>query len=52
MLGLMDPAAALHHRWAGVVEGADIIAGLVCDHQRLEMESDGAEQLFGRYPGS
>ena len=52
MLGLMDPVAALHHRWAGVVEGADIIAGLVRDHQRLEMESDGAEQLFGRYPGS
>ncbi|WP_431298472.1 ADP-ribosylglycohydrolase family protein [Tabrizicola sp. BL-A-41-H6] len=58
MLGLIDPAAALGHRWAGSIEGADIIAGLVRDHLRLEHETDAseqladaAEQLADAYPG-
>lgn len=51
MLGLVDPAAALHHRWAAVIEGADIMSRLVRDFLRLEHESDGAEQLIDTYPG-
>lgn len=51
MKGLIDPAAALNHRWAAVIEGADIISGLVRDYLRLEHESDGAEQLAQAYPG-
>lgn len=52
MFGLIDPAAALHHRWAPVIEGANIISGLVRDYLRLEHGSDGAEWLAGAYPGS
>ncbi len=51
MIGLIDPAAALNHRWASVIEGADIMSGLVRDFLRLEHESDGAEQLADAYPG-
>ncbi|MCC5986518.1 MAG: ADP-ribosylglycohydrolase family protein [Pararhodobacter sp.] len=51
MLGLIDPAAALRHRWAGIVEGADIMTRLARDFLRLEHEGDGAEQLAYVYPG-
>lgn len=49
MMGLINPEA-LHHRWAAVIEGADIISGLVRDYLRLE--HDGAEQLAPAYPGT
>lgn len=52
MLGLMYPAAALRHRWAGSIECADIISRLVRDYVRLKHESDGAEQLAESYPGT
>jgi ADP-ribosyl-[dinitrogen reductase] hydrolase len=52
MMGLIDPLAALQHRWAPVIEGADIIARLVRDYVSLEHENDGAELLFSRYPGA
>lgn len=53
MLGLIYPAAALHHRWGVLIEGADIMAGLVRDYLRLEheREDDGAQQLAPAYPG-
>jgi ADP-ribosyl-[dinitrogen reductase] hydrolase len=51
MMGLIDPLAALKHRWAPVIEGADVITRLVRDHLRLEHEHDGAEQLARAYPG-
>ena len=50
MMGLIDPLAARKHRWAQVIEGADIIARLVRDYQRLEQE--GAEELALTYPGA
>ena len=49
-MGLIDPLAARKHRWGQVIEGADIIARLVRDYQRLEKE--GAEQLALTYPGA
>jgi ADP-ribosyl-[dinitrogen reductase] hydrolase len=52
MMGLIDPLAALQHRWAPAIEGADIIARLVRDYLSLEHENDGAELLFSRYPGA
>ena len=52
MMGLIDPLAAVQHRWAPVIEGADIIAHLVRDYLSLEHENDGAELLFSRYPGA
>lgn len=52
MMGLIDPLAAVQHRWASVIEGADIIARLVRDYLSLEHENDGAELLFSRYPGA
>ncbi|MBO6885775.1 MAG: ADP-ribosylglycohydrolase family protein [Marivita sp.] len=52
MMGLIDPLAALKHRWAPVIEGADAITRLVRDYLRLEHEHDGAGQLAGAYPGA
>ena len=51
MLGLIDPKAVLSHRWSPVIEGADIISGLVRDYLQLVNESDGAELLADAYPG-
>ena len=51
MLGLIDPKAVLSHRWSPVIEGADIISGLVRDYLRLKNERDGAERLADAYPG-
>lgn len=52
MLGLIDPLATLHHRWAPVIEGADVITRLVYDYVRIECEPDGADKLAQAYPGS
>ena len=52
MLGLINPAAALSHRWASVIEGADIITRLVRDYLRLERQSSEAELLADTYPGT
>jgi len=52
MMGLIDPLAAMKHRWAPVIEGADIITRLVRDYLRLEHEHDGADQLAQAYPAS
>lgn len=51
MLGLLDPAAVLQHRWADIVEGADIISRLVRDYRHLSSDRDAAEDLFQIYPG-
>ena len=51
MLGLLDPAAVLRHRWADIVEGADIISQLVRDYRVLSSDFDAAEELFEVYPG-
>jgi hypothetical protein len=51
MLGLLDPAAVLRHRWTEIVEGADIIAQLVRDYRELSSDSGAAEDLFEVYPG-
>lgn len=51
MLGLIDPAAVLRHRWAEIVEGADIISQLVRDYRELSSDIDAAEELFEVYPG-
>jgi ADP-ribosylglycohydrolase/protein-tyrosine phosphatase len=52
MLGLIDPAAALQHRWANAIEGADIITRLVHDYLCIEHESGSAEDLWDAYPGT
>lgn len=52
MLGLIDPAALLRHRWAGLVECADTITRLVHDHLHLDREIDAAENLAEIYPGA
>lgn len=52
MMGLIDPVAALKHRWAPVIEGADIITRLVRDYLRLEHERDDVDQLTRAYPGA
>lgn len=51
MMGLIDPLAAMKHRWAPVIEGADLISRLVRDYLRLEHEHDGADLLAEAYPG-
>lgn len=51
MLGLIDPLAAMKHRWAPVIEGADIIARIARDYLRLQHERDGVEELAVAYPG-
>lgn len=51
MQGLIDPAAVLRHRWAEIVEGADIISQLVRDYRELLSDIDAAEELFEVYPG-
>ena len=51
MLGLLDPAAVLQHRWAEIVEGADIISQLVRDYRAFSSDSSAAEDLFEVYPG-
>ena len=52
MMGLIDPLAARHHRWASVIEGTDVITRLTCDYVRLTHEPDGADQLAQAYPGA
>jgi ADP-ribosylglycohydrolase len=52
MLGLLDPAAVLRHRWAEIVEGGDIISRLVRDFGRLSSDIDSAEELSAFYPGA
>lgn len=51
MLGLLDPAAVLQHRWAETVEGSDLVTRLVRDFRRLSSDIDAAEELFQYYPG-
>lgn len=51
MMGLIEPQAALEHRWASLIEGADIISRLAYDYQRVKREEDGPEKLSLRYPG-
>lgn len=51
MIGLIDPEAALNHRWAPVIEGADIMSRLVRDFLRLELENDSVERLAQSYRG-
>lgn len=51
MLGLLDPAAVLRHRWAEIVEGADIISQVVRDYRQLSSDISAAEALFEVYPG-
>ena len=51
MLGLLDPAAVLRHRWAEIVEGSDLITRLVRDFSRLSSDTDAAEELFEHYQG-
>ena len=46
MIGLIDTAAALNHRWASVIECADIITRLVRDHLRFEIKNSEALQLL------
>jgi ADP-ribosyl-[dinitrogen reductase] hydrolase len=50
MLGLLDPAAVLRHRWAEIVEGSDLVTRLVRDFRRLSSDIDSAEELFQYYP--
>ena len=52
MLGLIDPAAALRHCWAEVIEGADIITRLVRDYRSFREGNADAEQLSEAYPGT
>ena len=49
--GINNPAAVLRHRWAEIVEGADIISQLVRDYRELSSDIDAAEELFEVYPG-
>ena len=51
MLGLLDPAAVLRHRWAEIVEGSDLVTRLVRDFRHLSSDIDAAEELFQYYPG-
>lgn len=51
MLGLIDPAAVLRHRWAEIVEGADLISQLVRDYRQLSSDIDAANDLCEAYPG-
>ena len=51
MIGLIDPLAAMKHRWAPVIEGADLITRLVRDYLRLEHEHESAPLLADAYPG-
>ncbi len=51
MLGLLDPATVLRHRWAEIVECADIISQIVRDYRELSSDSGAAEELFEVYPG-
>ena len=52
MLGLINPAAVLRHRWAEIVEGADIISQLVRDYRQLSSDIDAEQNLCQVYPGS
>lgn len=52
MLGLLNPKAVLQHKWAGSIEGADIITRLSQDYVRLQHESGSAEALWNAYPGT
>ena len=52
MMGLIDPAAALNHRWAPVIECADIITRLVRDYLRFEIQNSEALQLLDVDMGS
>jgi ADP-ribosylglycohydrolase/protein-tyrosine phosphatase len=51
MMGLIDPFATIKHRWASVIEGADIISRLVRDYLRLERKQDSVETVAKAYPG-
>ena len=51
MLGLLDPAAVLRHRWAETVEGSGLVTRLVRDFGRLSSDIYAAEELFQDYPG-
>ena len=51
MLGLIEPATALGHEFAGAIECVDIITRMTLDFVRLKHESDAAERLFDFYPG-
>jgi len=52
MLGLIDPHAALVHRWAGAIECADVITRLTRDYLRIEHDHDGIELMSEHYPGA
>ena len=52
MLGLLDPAAVLQHRWAEIVEGSDIVLRLVRDFDCLSADIDSSDELFELFPGA
>ena len=51
MLGLIEPAAALQHRFAGTIECVDTITRMVLDYLSLMHGRDAADRLFEFYPG-
>ena len=51
MLGLIEPAAALQHKFAGTIECVDIITRIVLDYLSLRRESGAEERLLDFYPG-
>ena len=50
MLFFIDPLTAMKHRWAPVIEGADIIARFVRYSLQLEHKHDSVEELASAYP--
>ena len=52
MLGLIEPADALQHRFAGTIECVDSMARMALDYSCLKHGCDAAEQLAEFYPGS
>lgn len=51
MLGLIEPTAALQHRFASTIECADIIKRMVMDYSSIAGDAGTAEELFDFYPG-
>lgn len=51
MMGVIDPAATKRHRWAQIIECADVMTRLVRDYLRVKDDSREAERLFSIYPG-
>ena len=51
MLGLIEPTAALQHRFASTIECADIIKRMVTDCSSFAGDAGTAEELYDCYPG-